>query len=177
LALIRNACADHRASIIDVGGGASVLVDDLLADGFQDVAVLDISEAALEVARKRLGKDALKVSWIVADVTEWQPSRTWNVWHDRAVFHFLTENSQQERYIAALSAAVPVSGAVVMSTFALDGPDKCSGLPVQRYSPESLAKRLGCRFELMEGGADTHVTPSGAEQKFTYAVLRRKEWR
>lgn len=174
LALIRAACADHRASIIDVGGGASTLVDDLLADDFQDVAVLDISEAALEVARKRLGKDALKVSWIVADVTQWQPGRTWNVWHDRAVFHFLTEHSQQERYIAALVAAVPVGGAIVMATFALDGPDKCSGLPVQRYSPESLAQRLGSKFILMESGSENHVTPSGSEQKFTYAVLRRK---
>lgn len=173
LELIRGASPDRRASVIDVGGGASTLVDRLLADGFQDLSVLDISGAALESARHRLGGDAARVSWIVADITQWTPTRTWNIWHDRAVFHFLTDPEQQKKYIAALEAAIPSGGTVIMATFALNGPEKCSGLPVQRYSPASLAQRLGPNFSLIDESSESHVTPWGSEQKFSYAVLSK----
>lgn len=170
---IRQASPDHSASVIDVGGGASRLVDDLLDDGFADIAVLDLSEAALAQSKARLGERAAKVAWIVADVTQWRPARTWAIWHDRAVFHFLTEPASQDAYVAALKAATTPGATVVLATFALDGPEKCSGLPVQRYSPVGLAARLGPGFALTAEAAETHLTPWGAQQKFSHAVLKR----
>ena len=174
LQLIRAAPGGREASVIDVGGGASTLVDDLLADGHRDLTVLDISEAALSRAKARLGARARDVTWIVADITNWTPSRTWAVWHDRAVFHFLMENSQQDAYIAALTNATKRGAAVIVATFALDGPDKCSGLPVQRYDGGSLAARLGGDFQLISESAEQHVTPWGAKQSFAYSVLERR---
>jgi SAM-dependent methyltransferase len=174
LELIDSASPDRQASVIDVGGGAATLIDDLLARGFGDVTVLDIAEPALERSRARLGNNASKVDWIVADITRWTPQRTWDVWHDRAVFHFLTETMQQDAYIAALTAATRAGTVVIMATFSLDGPEKCSGLPVQRYSPASLAARLGDRFSLTADAGEIHVTPWGREQRFSYAVLVRR---
>jgi SAM-dependent methyltransferase len=174
LELIEKASPDRRTSVIDVGGGASTLVDDLISRGFTDLTVLDIAEAPLERSRARLGKAAGKVTWIAGDITNWTPPRTWNVWHDRAVFHFLTERAQQDAYIAALTVATRPGATAIFATFAHDGPDRCSGLPVQRYSAESLASRLGPAFTLIGQARETHRTPSGAEQRFSYAVLRRQ---
>jgi SAM-dependent methyltransferase len=173
LAYIEAACPDRRSSIIDVGGGASTLVDGLLAKGYADIAVLDIADAALAVARRRLAAAARKVSWLVADVTNWTPPRRWHCWHDRAVFHFLVDPVQQDAYVTALTAATAPDSMVIMATFALDGPERCSGLPVQRYSAAKLADRLGPNFRLRK---ETHVrprTPSGGEQSFCWAVFQR----
>jgi 2-polyprenyl-3-methyl-5-hydroxy-6-metoxy-1,4-benzoquinol methylase len=174
LELIDAASADRKASVIDVGGGASTLVDDLLARGFGDVTVLDIADSALERSKARLGKDADKVEWVVADITRWTPGRTWNIWHVRAVFHFLTERAQQDAYIVALIAGTKGGATIIIATFALDGPETCSGLAVQRYSPETLASRLGSAFALTAHANEAHKTPWGSEQRFSYAVLKRR---
>lgn len=172
------AAASPHGSVIDVGGGASRLMDALLEAGHADVTVLDISQAALDHARTRLGSRAAAVRWICADITQWAPDRswpgkTWDVWHDRAVFHFLTEPEAQDAYIAALTMATRPGAAVILSTFAPDGPERCSGLPVQRYGPASLAARLGGDFALYDQAAERHVTPWGSTQEFTYAAFRR----
>lgn len=159
--------------VIDIGGGASTLVDHLLAEGFGDVTVLDVAEAALAKSKARLGAAAGKVSWIVADIAHWTPPRQYRVWHDRAVFHFLTDSARQDAYIAALEAATEPGATAIVATFALDGPAKCSGLPVQRYSPQTLAARLGRSFRLIDAARETHATPGGSAQHFSYAVLRR----
>ena len=161
------------ASLIDIGGGASSLADVLLDDGFTDLAVLDISENALSHSRRRLGARAEGVTWIVADITQWRPERIWDIWHDRAVFHFLTGDADQDAYIANLKAATAPGGTVIMSTFAPDGPEKCSGLTVQRYSPQTLAARLGPDFRLSDEAAERHQTPWGATQSFIYALFER----
>ncbi len=168
------AAASPQGSVIDVGGGASRLVDALLEAGRADVTVLDISQAALDRARARLGEKAARVDWICADITRWQPARQWDVWHDRAVFHFLTERPAQDAYIAALTAATRPGAAVILSTFAPDGPERCSGLPVQRYGAADLAARLGTRFALYDEAQERHVTPWGSTQSFTYAAFRRR---
>jgi len=175
LELIELAAPTHSASVIDVGAGASTLGDDLLKRGFADIAVLDVAETALTRSKTRLGKSAHKIKWIVADITRWTPPRTWDIWHDRAVFHFLTERSQQDAYIAALTAGTRPGATVIVSTFSLDGPQKCSGLPVQRYSPDTLARRLGqTTFSLATSMDEIHTTPGGSVQRFSYAVLRRQ---
>ena len=171
LALI--AAASPNGSVIDVGGGASRLVDALLAAGRDDVTVLDISRAALDRARARLGARAAEVEWLCADITQWRPARQWDVWHDRAVFHFLTGREAQDAYIAALKAATRPGAAVILSTFAPDGPERCSGLPVQRYGAADLAARLGADFALADQAAERHVTPWGSVQSFAYAAFRR----
>ena len=171
LALI--AAASPNGSVIDVGGGASRLVDALLAAGRDDVTVLDISQAALDRARARLGARAAEVEWLCADITQWRPARQWDVWHDRAVFHFLTGREAQDAYIAALKAATRPGAAVILSTFAPDGPERCSGLPVQRYGAADLAARLGADFALADQAAERHVTPWGSVQSFAYAAFRR----
>ncbi len=174
LALVRAVVPDPSSAIIDVGGGSSMLVDSLLEDGYTDLTVLDLSETALRLARTRLGDEARKVSWIVDDVTRWRAGRTFDVWHDRAVFHFLTETSGQDAYLATLKDALAPGGHVVMATFALAGPEQCSGLPVQRYSPATLAARFGPAFRLVTSEEELHRTPSGVEQLFSYAVLKRR---
>lgn len=170
LDLIRKA---GKGSVIDIGGGASRLVDRLLAESYADLTVLDISDVALGRSKERLGAQAGKVAWIVADITSWRPERQWDIWHDRAVFHFLTDPVTQDAYIAALKAGTRPGSFVVISTFALTGPEKCSGLPVQRYSAETLAARLGSDFVLLTQEAETHPTPFGTTQDFTYAVFTR----
>jgi SAM-dependent methyltransferase len=174
LNLITRASPDPKASVIDVGGGASTLIDDLLAQDFADVTVLDISGAALDRSKARLGKDADKVGWIVADATRWTPTRTWDIWHDRAAFHFLTDRASQKAYIAALTAGTRPGATVIVSTFGLDGPEKCSGLTVERYSPGALADRLGSDFALTAEETDIHKTPWGTEQRFSYTVFKRR---
>lgn len=173
LALIRKYVPEAKASVIDIGGGASSLAAALLAQGYRDLAVLDISAAALERAKAKLRGDAAKIEWIVADITAWTPPRRWQVWHDRAVFHFLTDVASQDDYIRALKAATDVGAIAIISGFAPDGPEKCSGLPVVRYDAHSLAARLGSGFELLWEEREEHRTPGGSVQKFYYAVLRR----
>ncbi len=174
LALIREYAPDPATSIVDVGGGASSLVGELLGQGYGDISVLDISGAALERAKAKLGADAAKIEWIVADITAWTPPRRWHVWHDRAVFHFLTDTASQDTYIAALKAATAPGAIAIVSGFAPDGPEKCSGLPVVRYDAHSLAARFGSGFELLREEREEHETPGGAVQKFYYAVLRKR---
>lgn len=173
LELIASAAPSRDAAIVDIGGGASTLVDDLFTTGYTDLTVLDVAEAALAKSKHRLGGNAAKIRWIMADITQWTPPRAYDVWHDRAVFHFLTEHAQQDAYIAAMTAGTKPGATVIMATFALDGPEKCSGLPVQRYNPAGLADRLGGIFHLVSDAVETHATPWGAEQRFSYAVLKR----
>jgi hypothetical protein len=160
--------------IIDIGAGASRLADNLLIAGYSDLTLLDISDVALSRTKDRLGEVANKVTYIVADMTKWTPSRTWDLWHDRAVFHFLTDSAAQDAYIAALKQGTKPGSAVILSTFALTGPEKCSGLPVQRYSADTLAARLGPDFALYTREAETHHTPFNTTQDFIYAGFRRK---
>ncbi|SMF27864.1 Methyltransferase domain-containing protein [Tistlia consotensis] len=174
LDLIRAAAPSRSAGIIDVGGGTSRLVDELLRDGRSDLTVLDISEIAIARSRARLRRRADSVAWIVADVTRWRPRRTWDVWHDRAVFHFLTDRDAQDAYIAALKRGTHAGSAVILATFAPTGPERCSGLPVQRYSPGSLAARLGADFALDFEASEAHQTPFGTTQDFSYAAFSRR---
>lgn len=171
---IKQAAPDHSAAIIDIGGGASRLIDRLITEGYSNLTVLDISSIALSRTRQRIGSNAQKVNWITGDVTEWTPDQIWDVWHDRAVFHFLTEQDTQDRYIAALRMGTREGSAVIIATFAPTGPEKCSGLPVQRYDPQSLAARLGRDFHLYAEAAERHETPFGTMQDFIYAAFRRR---
>lgn len=174
LALIREAAPDRSAGIVDIGAGTSTLIDTLLADGYRDLTALDISAAAMARLRAQLGHTGEGIETIAADISAWRPKRQWDVWHDRAVFHFLTNREGQDAYIAALSSALRPDGTAIIATFALDGPEKCSGLPVQRYSGATLAARLGPGFRLISEMPEEHVTPRGAVHKFMYAVLRRQ---
>jgi len=174
LDLIRQANPDHDATIIDIGGGASRLVDGLLREGYRSISVLDLSAKALEAARKRIGPAAAHVDWIVADVTMWQPVRSYDVWHDRAAFHFLTEPRDRAAYVERLQSALRSGGQVIIGTFALDGPEKCSGLPVQRHDSASLAAELGPSFELLDQRTETHHTPWNSTQAFQFSRFR---WR
>ena len=173
LELIDRASVDPKAGAIDVGGGTSTLVDELLEQGFENLAVLDVAGPALALARARLDDRADQVQWIEADVTEFEPPRQWGLWHDRAVFHFLTGASDRKAYRRALEAGVAPGGSAVISAFSLEGPERCSGLDVVRYSPESLADELGPAFELVEARDEVHMTPTGAEQAFVYCLFRR----
>lgn len=160
-------------SLIDVGGGTSNLVDALLDRGWSDLTVLDISSAALEAAKQRLASDEAKVEWLFADITSWSPLRTYDIWHDRAVFHFLTDSGDREAYRRRLLQALAPGGAVVMATFSLSGPERCSGLPVQRYDAEGLARELGPDFVVVDHWGEDHVTPWGSPQSFTWCLFRR----
>lgn len=172
--LLREAGAGPDTAIIDIGGGDSTFVDAVLAEQLGRVTVLDISGAALARAQARLGARASEVSWIEADVTRVQlPAQAFDVWHDRAVFHFLTRAEERARYVATAAAALRPGGALLISTFALEGPTRCSGLEVARYGPLELAREFGPAFALERSFADVHRTPSGVEQQFTVAVLRR----
>jgi len=174
LELIDRIGATPASAIVDIGGGASRLVDNLVAKGFQDIAVLDFSAAALDAARARLGAKAGKVTWIVADVTLWEPSRTYDIWHDRAAFHFLTDPNDRGAYVARLKRALNVGGHAIIATFAPDGPERCSGLPVVRYDAASLGRALGPDFGLVEALRHAHATPWGSQQAFQFSVFRRE---
>ena len=173
LNLIRRVARDPDAPIIDVGGGTSTLVDGLLAAGYRDLTVLDISDAALGVAVERLGADATLVRWLTADVRAVPlASSTYEVWHDRAVFHFLTDRRDRAAYVASVRAVVRTGGHVIVASFALDGPTRCSGLPVVRYSCESMYHELGASFRLLDSVREAHHTPQGATQSFVYCLWR-----
>jgi ubiquinone/menaquinone biosynthesis C-methylase UbiE len=174
LDLIRATGLGKDAGIIDVGGGASTLVDDLLANGYSDLTVLDLSAHAMEAARKRLGKDECRVRWIEADITEVDlPPKRYDIWHDRAVFHFLTTPEQREAYVQSVFRSVKPGGHVIVATFAEDGPQECSGLPVMRYRPEELHDQFGQAFTLLKHQKEAHHTPAGKVQQFIYCYCRR----
>ena len=173
LRLIAKLGMRQEDAIIDVGGGASNLVDHLVDDGFRYLTVLDISATAIAAVKARLGDHAGQVTWMTGDITETAPPGPYRLWHDRAVFHFLTTPRQRALYVAALRAAVPVGGYAIMATFAEDGPAECSNLPVCRYSPDQLAAEMGEGFELIESLRETHVAPSQGSQKFIYCCFRR----
>ena len=168
LALIERVSSNHSA-IIDVGGGESTLVDDLLSHGYENITVLDISETAIEVNKKRLGKTSERVRWLVADIIKAElPKSGYEVWHDRAVFHFLTALSDRMTYVRQAAHAVKPGGHVIVSTFGLEGPTKCSGLDVIRYDAESLHREFGVHFRLLESSKELHQTPFGTIQQFLY---------
>jgi ubiquinone/menaquinone biosynthesis C-methylase UbiE len=169
LELIEAAGVSKDASIIDVGGGASRLVDALVGRGYDKITVLDLSEAALAVAKARMGDKAPSVNWIVADATNWESAAKFDVWHDRAAFHFLTGEHDRAAYIARLKRALRPGGTAIIASFSPQGPEKCSGLPVQRYSPTSLGEILGPMFELMETREHEHRTPWGSVQSFQFS--------
>jgi SAM-dependent methyltransferase len=172
LDLIAKAAPARHTPIIDVGGGASTLVDHLLERGYGDVSVLDIAPAALDAARARLGALASRVAWIVADITRWTPPRAYGVWHDRAVFHFLTGAADRRAYLNALAGGLADDGVALFATFGPDGPEKCSGLPVERYDAAKLASVLGEGFRVEAAADEVHVTPGGMRQAFRYFEVR-----
>jgi SAM-dependent methyltransferase len=162
------------APVIDVGGGASTLVDDLLEAGYRSITVLDISEKAASSVKARLGKKAELVTWLEGDITSVDlPTHYYELWHDRAVFHFLTEHEQQRKYRDNLLRALKPGGHLIISTFAPEAPAKCSGLPVQRYSPEQLENTVGGEFELKHHLKELHITPGGVEQMYLYCQFHR----
>ena len=173
LRLIEAIAAGRDTSIIDIGGGASRLVDALLARGFHALTVLDLSEAALASARQRVGPAGEGVRWIADDATVWQPPQAFDVWHDRAAFHFLVDEADRTAYLERLHRGVRPGGHAIIGTFALDGPEKCSGLAVQRYDPAALSQTVGPAFALIAEVPHQHVTPWGATQSFQFSVLRR----
>ena len=171
--LIERAAPDFSASIIDVGGGESTLIDDLLARGYRNVTVLDVSQTAIDVTKRRLRAASENVRWLVGDITtiELEP-RTYDVWHDRAVFHFLTSTDERRAYVGQVARAVKPGGHVIVSTFGPKGPTKCSGLDVIRYDTESLHKEFGVRFKLLGSSKELHRTPFGTIQQFLYCFCR-----
>lgn len=174
LKLIEQHAVSRSAAIIDVGGGASTLVDDLLAKGYQQLTVLDLSGAALATARARLGVGAEQVRWIPANVLDADlPARAYEVWHDRAVFHFLASAAERRAYVDQVRHAVTDGGLVIVATFAEDGPDKCSGLQVSRYGPSELHAEFGEPFQLLGHERESHRTPAGQEQQFVYCFWRK----
>ncbi len=173
LALIERAATGYSASIIDVGGGESTLVDDLLARSYENITVLDVSQTAIDVTKKRLGLAAEQVHWLVADVTDAQLERgAYDVWHDRAVFHFLTTSEHRAAYVRQVGHAVKPGGHVIVCTFGPEGPTKCSGLDVIRYDSESLHDQFGVRFRLVESSKELHRTPFGTTQQFLFCYCK-----
>ncbi len=174
LHLIQATAVPLDASIIDVGGGASTLVDDLLDHGYSNLSVLDLSASALHAARQRLGTHSARVQWIEANVTSaLLPFHHFDVWHDRAVFHFLTSPQERQAYVTAVLRSVKPGGHVIVATFAEDGPTQCSGLPVMRYSASELHAEFGAPFTLLQHKREEHHTPAGAVQKFIYCYCRK----
>ena len=174
LELIRATGIGKNASIIDLGGGASTLVDDLLASGYTNLTVLDISSTAIQSAQARLGARANEVTWLEADVTRARlPHHGYDVWHDRAVFHFLTDVEDRRHYVSAVDHAVKPGGHVIVATFGPRGPLKCSGLDIARYSPEQLHEEFGSNYELLRSIKEDHTTPAGKHQEFIYCYCRK----
>lgn len=169
LEFIAAAQARPDSAIIDIGGGASRLVDALLDSGYSNLTVLDLSEAALAASRERIGARAASVKWVAADVTTWRPTEQYDLWHDRAAFHFLNDENDRRAYVSCLKAALRVGGQAIIGTFALNGPERCSGLPVTRYDATSLAAVLGPRFRLLASRVEEHRTPWDASQIFQFS--------
>lgn len=175
LQLVEKTAVGCDDAIIDIGGGASTLVDHLLDDGFTDITVLDVAGKSLEQAQERLGERAAGVEWVVSDVTAFQPSRTWQLWHDRAALHFLVDEQDRARYVEVLKKALKPGGHVVLAMFGPDGPLKCSGLEIRRYSIELVAELLGPGFTLQSQELENHITPMGSNQQFLYSCWTRRE--
>ena len=174
LKMILDTGVQKDAAIIDVGGGSSTLVDDLLDNGFVDVSVLDISSGAIENSRARLGSRADKIEWIVGDITEIElPKDHFDVWHDRAVFHFLTREEDRRKYVDLVMSSLKPGGHIVVASFGPDGPQKCSGLDVVRYSPDSMHDEFGSDFKLVKSLGESHQTPFGTSQEFVYCYCRK----
>lgn len=171
--LIERTGGGPRTAVIDIGGGDSLLIDGLLELGYDDLTVLDVSPAALDRARLRLEDKAESVRWIAGDVISYEPEREYDLWHDRAVFHFLTAAADRCRYVEVMGQALKPGGQAIIATFSLEGPPKCSGLEVQRYSVESLTAELGAGIELIESRPQVHQTPAGESQPFVYCRLAR----
>ena len=174
LEMIQRSVRGKGNSIVDIGGGNSRLVDCLLAEGFNSVAVLDVSSKALAIAQARLGSKAAEVQWIESDVLTWNCTSPYDIWHDRAAYHFLTDAADRAKYAALASSAVRSGGVLIVATFALDGPRSCSGLPVYRASADMIAADFAPSFELIESLLHEHVTPSGNTLRFQVSRLRRK---
>jgi trans-aconitate methyltransferase len=173
LELIHGVGAKPNSAIIDIGGGASRLVDILVSEGYRDLTVLDLSDDAIAITRSRLAERAVLVKWIVTDVTEWEPSRQYDLWHDRAAFHFLTEAADRAAYLDRLVQAIRRGGHAIIGTFAIDGPERCSGSPVMRYDATLLSAALGPAFALIGTRHHDHTTPTGGLQRFLFSVFRR----
>ncbi len=167
------AAGDSRGSVIDVGGGQSYLVDRLLDAGFERVAVLDISHSAIEATKIRLGNRAAEIEWIVADITQVKSLGEFDIWHDRAVFHFITDAEDRRSYLDLLKRTLPLGGHFVVGTFAVGGPEKCSGLQIQQYDQTTMGEALGPSFELVRGCNYEHMTPSDKPQLFFFGIYRR----
>ena len=174
LRLIVSSGVSPTDPIIDIGGGASTLVDGLLDRGFRDVSVLDVAAGAFDQSRARLGARAQAVRWIESDVTAFEPQRRYRVWHDRAALHFLTGEKDRDRYVDALNQALEPDGFLVLATFGPDGPPRCSGLEIRRYNVRMMAELLGSAFELQTHELESHVTPSGGSQQFLYTRWKRR---
>ncbi len=174
LQMILQTNVEKDAAIIDVGGGSSTLVDDLLENGFVDVSVLDISGKALENSKKRLGEKGETVEWIEADITEIDlPKNHYDVWHDRAVFHFLTDEDDRKKYVELVKKSLKIGGHIIVASFGLNGPKKCSGLDVVQYSPDSMHSEFGDKFKLISSFNETHETPFDTTQEFIYCYCRK----
>ena len=174
LRYVTQAASSKEVTIIDVGGGESTLVDDLVSAGYSDITVLDISATALEVTKHRLGSMGAHVKWLAADILEIElPVGAYDIWHDRAVFHFLTSDDQRRRYVAQVLKALKPGGFAIVGTFGPEGPEKCSGLQVSRYAPSELHGAFGEPFELLGSSVERHTTPRGAPQQFVYCYCRR----
>lgn len=174
LRMILQTNVDKYGEIIDIGGGSSTLVDDLLETGFSNLSVLDISSRAIENSRQRLGRDAAKVEWIEADITDAAlPENYYDVWHDRAVFHFLTASEDRKQYVDLAKRSLKVGGHIIVASFGLGGPAKCSGLDVVRYSPGTMHNEFGNSFELVRSLDETHHTPFDTTQEFVYCYCRK----
>ena len=173
LELIRATDVDFSAGIIDIGGGASTLVDCMLAAGYRDITVLDIAHAAIEQAKLRLDDAADKVKWIEQDVTTFDTQTLFDVWHDRAVFHFLTDPLDRSSYVHVMTRLLKPGAYAILATFALDGPEKCSGLEVVRYNADTLSAVLGDSFQLVDSCTESHVTPNAATQSFIYCLFKK----
>lgn len=173
LALIEE-FATPSSAVIDIGGGASRLADALLQQGFHDLTVLDLSSSALAIAKARIGGAGERIRWIVADITTWEPTRTYDVWHDRAAFHFLVAEPDRAAYLARLARALKPGGHAIIGTFAPDGPERCSGLPVMHYDADGLVRTLGAAFRPVRARRYEHVTPRGTPQAFQFGVFRHQ---
>ena len=173
LKLIKNAASTSNSKIIDIGGGDSMLIDNLLEIGFRDLSVLDISSNAIEKAKNRLGLKASTVNFIVSDIIEFETNNQFDVWHDRAVFHFLTEEDQIEKYKTLVRSAIKPKGHLIIGTFSENGPDKCSGINISKYSLEELAELFSDDFSLENSFQESHTTPFETEQEFSFVHLRR----
>lgn len=173
LQLINDSGINKDAAIIDIGGGASRLVDHLLDQGYRNLAVLDLSSSAIQHAQARLGDQQSQVEWFVEDITEFKPSRKFECWHDRAVFHFLTDSADREKYKQCLQQGLLTGGHIIIATFAIGGPEKCSGLDIVQYDANKISSELGDAYELLDVHYELHITPAEKEQKFNYFHFKK----